>query len=388
MAFTAKQASIWGMVKAREQEGGKKHDAQILARARAQKPRHTFPGRQPSRLPSLSNTMASMASTRPLGKHFERYHLTPRGPRLERLDTAAHAFRDNDKFAAAAIEQIVAEKSRLRAIKMQALTDNSYPAHDPSAEIPVFAGQEYLNNHRKYGQIRPVKACLKYLQGSTVRSLPCYTNVSTIAKSLETLGIDAKFMDKCGFHEKRVHCLFTEFLSFLGPQKGMNKEREPRLHPRAFIRLLNARGIIAVGDKSATGVVCRALEALSKLGEGTRVTAKAFLKLMSVFEGSSRRIAAKTFFKMCDPYRLKARVNPIELLRLITEGLPRAHRPIVGAILGELLEQMGVDRPEELEYTKFVNAVTNDDTVYELFQALNPFARYFARRRPIREHIY
>ena len=50
---------------------------------------------------------------------------------------------------------------------------------------------------------------------------------------------------------------------------------------RNFIRLLNARGIIAVGDKSATGVVCRALEALSKLGEGTRVTAKAFLKLMS-----------------------------------------------------------------------------------------------------------
>ena len=90
---------------------------------------------------------------------------------------------------------------------------------------------------------------------------------------------------------------------------------------------------------------------------------------------------------MCDLYRQKVRINPLELLRLITEGLPRERRPIVGAILGELLEQMGVDRPEELEYTKFVNAVTNDDTVYELFQALNPFARYFARRRPIREHM-
>lgn len=63
-----------------------------------------------------------------------------------------------------------------------------------AAETPVFAGQEYLLRHRKRNG--PVKARFKYLQESTIRSLPCYTNVSTIEKSLEKLEIDAAFMEK------------------------------------------------------------------------------------------------------------------------------------------------------------------------------------------------
>jgi len=370
---SVKQTAIWNMVKAREQEGGKKYDAQILARAkesrqasRAGKRRpgtvvhsSTFPRRQqPKRLPALSNT-------RPLGVHFTCSHLTPRGVKC--IDQDAAIEPDDES-----IERMVAEKSRQRAGKLEELTDNSYPSHNPSAGTPIFAGQKYLNDHRQKPQI--VQARIKYLQQETIRYLPSYCSPTAIGKSLEKLNIDDKLVEKCGFHQKRVQCLYSEFLSFLGPQRGINKKKEPKLSVKGLIKLLEARNIML-----PPALMHRALEAMRKPGEGTEINMRAFLKIMGIFEGSARKLAAKTFFKMCDPLRQR-RLNPMELLRLITEGLPKSQRPLVGAILGELLEQLQVHRPEELQYDQFVNAVANDDSNYELFQALNPFARFFAAR--------
>lgn len=279
------------------------------------------------------------------------------------------------------IEQIAAEKNLQRTKSLQHLTDATYPSHNPFAETPIFAAQKFINSNR----VKPQKvvARIKYLQQETIRYLPAYNNPSTIGKSLEQSNIDDKLLSKCGFSYKRVQCLYTEFLSFLGPKRGASKRSEPALSPKSLIKLLESRGILAMG------LVHRTLDALRKPGQGTDVNLRTFLKIIGIFEGSAKRLVAKTFFKMCSysTTELKNRsINPMELLRLITDGLPKAHRPLVSAILGELLDALQVRQPEDLEYVKFVNAVVNDENVNELFQALNPFARFYSASKLTKGH--
>ena len=80
---------------------------------------------------------------------------------------------------------------------------------------------------------------------------------------------------QCGFHQKRVQCLYSEFLSFLGPQRGINKRTEPKLSVKGLIKLLDARNIIL-----PPGLMHRALEAMRKPGEGTEINMRTFLKIM------------------------------------------------------------------------------------------------------------
>lgn len=361
----AKQTAIWKMVKDRQTEGGKKWDSAVLHRAqvsRASKRRpgtHTFPRRQqqPSRLPSLSNT-------RPLGVHFSSSSIYE--PKKSSVPPPTEEEEQEQ------IEQIAAEKNLERTTNLQHLTDATYPSHNPFAETPIFAAQRYINANR----VKPQKvvARIKYLQQETIRYLPAYNEPSSIGKSLEKCNINDKLMTKCGFSYKRVQCLYTEFLSFLGPQRGASKRSEPALSCKGLIKLLESRGI------PAPGLVHRTLDALRKPGEGTDVNLRTFLKIIGIFEGCAKRLVAKTFFKMCSyPTEMtNRRLNPMELLRLITDGLPKAHRPLVGAILGELLDALQVRRPEDVPYAKFVNAVVGDENVNELFQALNPFARFYS----------
>ena len=61
----------------------------------------------------------------------------------------------------------------------------------------------------------------------------------------------------------------------MGPQRGINKKKEPKLSVKGLIKLLEARNIML-----PPALMHRALEAMRKPGEGTEINMRAFLKIM------------------------------------------------------------------------------------------------------------